>query len=396
MSAIPPTKSQIRAWNVAPLADQGLEWGRGVQSITDEHGAISRQLADSPGFWRGDASDAMRDKGTEALSSLSKVVTAFEKGELASSQIANILGFAKSTAVNAITEAENQKFIVAENGVVSYDDATLAWLYSQSEDTSWLTADFVLRKLANDHGTKIVKALQDAADAAESARKSIENAFADVPIPPDAELERIVTDYQVEADPDGMVKWPDGALKALMEAKSLGDFEPKDVTASEAAMLDQLSLGDKIRFYRIMTEAEDTAKEVFPNDNTQDNHTDAFRHTYWNALMTQEFGEDWTKEYTSKHEGRPDNAAVREAMDLYNNEIGRSIALNNPGASQEELRDLAKDAVQRGDTVLINQDKQLSRTNQVAEGQAVDSDLFDKNPKFLPGTPLPNDRPSPK
>lgn len=338
----------------------------------------------------------MRDKGTEALSSLSKVVTAFEKGELASSQIANILGFAKSTAVNAITEAENQKFIVAENGVVSYDDATLAWLYSQSEDTSWLTADFVLRKLANDHGTKIVKALQDAADAAESARKSIENAFADVPIPPDAELERIVTDYQVEADPDGMVKWPDGALKALMEAKSLGDFEPKDVTASEAAMLDQLSLGDKIRFYRIMTEAEDTAKEVFPNDNTQDNHTDAFRHTYWNALMTQEFGEDWTKEYTSKHEGRPDNAAVREAMDLYNNEIGRSIALNNPGASQEELRDLAKDAVQRGDTVLINQDKQLSRTNQVAEGQAVDSDLFDKNPKFLPGTPLPNDRPSPK
>ncbi|WP_280312685.1 DUF6973 domain-containing protein [Nocardia abscessus] len=393
MSSLPPTKSQIRSWNVAPLAEQGSEWGRGVKAISDEHGAVSRQLADSPGFWRGPASDAMRDKGTEALSSMSKVATAFEKGEQASSLIGNILGFAKTTAVNAIATAEEQKFVVAESGAVGYDDTTLAWLLSQS-DTSWAMADFVLRAIAKQHQTDIVAALQAAADAAENARKAIENAFADVPIPPGAELERIVTDYQVEADPGGMVEWPDGTLATLMGLKP--GFEPQNVTVAEAAMLEQLSLGDKIRFYNLKTEAEDTANSLFPNDNTQDNHTDAFRHAYWNALMTQEFGEDWTNEYTSKHEGRPDNAAVREAMDLYNNEIGRKIALANPDADQEELQDLVKDAVERGDTVLINPNQRLSFTHQVGEGQAVDSAEFDKNPQFLPGTPLPNDRPSPK
>nr|WP_280352657.1 hypothetical protein [Nocardia abscessus] len=83
-------------------------------------------------------------------------------------------------------------------------------------------------------------------------------------------------------------------------------------------------------------------------------------------------------------------------MDLYNNEIGRRIALANPDADQEQLQDLVKNAVERGDTVLINPNQRLSFTNQVGEGQAVDSAEFDKNPQFLPGTPLPNDRPSPK
>jgi hypothetical protein len=394
MSSLPPTKSQIRSWNVVPLSDQGMEWGRGVKTITDEHAAVSRQLYDSPGFWRGPASDAMRDTGTVALSSISKVATGFEKGEMAAAQIANTLGFAKTTAVNTIATAEEQKFIVAESGAVGYDDTTVGWLLSKSDDVSFMTADFILRKIAKQHQDDIVKALQAAADAAEGARKAIESAFADVPIPPGAELERITTEYQVAADPNGMVKWPDGALKSLMELKSLGDFEPKDVTASEAAMLDQLSLVDKIKFYRIMTDAEDTAKEEFGGE--QDDHTDAFRHTYWNARMTQEFGEDWTKEYTSKHEARPDNAAVREAMDLYNNEVGRKIALANPDAGEEELQSLVKDAVDRGDTVLIGQDKSLHWTNQVRVGESVNSQQFDEDPSFLPGSPVPNDRPSPK
>ncbi|MFE7800388.1 DUF6973 domain-containing protein [Nocardia sp. NPDC057440] len=324
---------------------------------------------------------------------MSKVATAFEKGELASSQIAQTLGFAKTAAVNAIATAEEQKFIVAESGAVGYDDTTVGWLLSYP-DTSWVTADYVLRAIAKQHESDIVKALQAAADAAENARKSIENAFADVPIPPSAELERIVNDYQVAADPDGMVKWPEGTLKALMEVKSWGEFEPKDVTASEAAMLDQLSLADKIKFYRIMTDAEDTAKDQFGGE--QDDHTDAFRHTYWNARMTQEFGEEWTKEYTSKHEARPDNAAVREAMDLYNNEVGRKIALANPDASPEDLQGLVKDAVDRGDTVLIGQDKNLNWTNQVRVGDSVNSQKFDEDPAFLPGSPVPNNRPSPK
>ncbi|WP_058855872.1 DUF6973 domain-containing protein [Nocardia jinanensis] len=161
-------------------------------------------------------------------------------------------------------------------------------------------------------------------------------------------------------------------------------------------MLDDLSIGDKIRFYRIMTEAEDIALGVYEGDTEQDDHTDAFRHAYWNALLTQEFGADWPTEYGSKHEGRPDNAAVREAMDLHNNEIGRTIALQNPDADPEELQQLVKDAVARGDTVVIDQGHELSFSDDVKVGDTVDSDVFNENPRFLPGSPLPDDKPSPK
>ena len=64
-----------------------------------------------------------------------------------------------------------------------------------------------------------------------------------------------------------------------------------------------------------------------------DNQTDAFRHAYANALMTQKFGEEWTRKFATAHEGRENNYASSEAMDLYNNEIGRQIAVDNPNAS---------------------------------------------------------------
>ncbi|WP_433662858.1 WXG100 family type VII secretion target [Nocardia sp. CA-128927] len=393
MSSLPPTKTQIRSWNTAPLQDQALEWGRGVPTITEQHSAISRQLADSPAFWRGDAGDAMRVKGDEAKTSLSKVSEAFEKAGTATAQIAQTLGFAKSTAVNAIAKAEDEKFIVGEDGTVGYSADFLNWVAAENHLT-WMAAQSVLYKVAKQHETDIKKALREAGDAAESARQAMDKVFADVPIPPDAELDRILNTYQAEADPGGMVMWPDGALKAAMEVKTLGDFEPQSITVAEAKMLDQLSLAEKIQFYNIKNDAEATAKEVFPGE--QDDHADAFRHTYWNARMTQEFGEDWTKEYTSKHEGRPDNAAVREAMDLYNNEVGRNIGLANPNASEAELRGLVQDAVKDGKTVVIDQDEHLNWTNKVQPGNTVNSGSFDEHPFFLPGTPVPDNRPQPK
>ncbi|WP_431956602.1 DUF6973 domain-containing protein [Nocardia lijiangensis] len=406
MSSIPPTKSQIRKWTFEPLTNQAGEWANGVQAIATEHGAISRQLADSPGFWRGRTGDAMRVKGEEATSSLPKIADAFEKGSHASSQIAHILGFAKQTAVDAIKTAEDERYTVGEDGTVGYSEEFLYWLMEE-RDISYFLARATLDLGAKQHEDKIKKALRDAGDAAESAREAIDKLFEAVPIPPNEELGWITVFSQVEPDPQGMSKWPDGALKAAMEAKTLGEFEPLDVTQSELAMLENLSLGDKIRFYQIQSEASETAEELFPENhangdpNTQDNHTDAFRHAYWNALMTQEFGADWTKEYTSKHEGRPDNAAVREAMDLHNNEVGRQLALANPDASPEEMREIVKNAIENGDTVVINQNQQLSFSNDVPVGQTVDSFQYDRDVQnkpgsFLPGNPIVDNAPVPK
>ena len=61
--------------------------------------------------------------------------------------------------------------------------------------------------------------------------------------------------------------------------------------------------------------------------------------------MTQRFGEQWTRDFTTAHERLPNNPATAEAMDLYNNQIGRQIAVNNPDASPEQLADLVEQLV---------------------------------------------------
>lgn len=283
--------------------------------------------------------------------------------------------------------------MVGDQGDVGFTKEMLAWVQGELGIASWQSAYSILYKQAKKHEEVIKPALRAAGDAAETVRNALDKAFENVKLPAGWELEAIVTEYQVEADPGGMVTWPEDGLLGIV-AGALG--KAKQVTVAEAEMLDQLSLVEKAKFYQLMTEAEDTALGVYPGDKEQDDQTDAFRHAYWNALMTQEFGEDWTKEYGSKHEGRPDNAAVREAMDLHNNEIGRNIALQNPDASPEELQQLVKDAVGRGDTVVINQGHELSWSDDVAIGDTVDSDIFNENPRFLPGAPLPDDNPSTK
>ncbi len=92
---------------------------------------------------------------------------------------------------------------------------------------------------------------------------------------------------------------------------------------------------------------------------------DAFRHAYWNALLTKNFGENWTKQFTTAHEGVPGNEADREAMDLYNNEVGRAIATANPNASDAELAKLVSQAVNDGKMVVIDKSGELRWSNEV-------------------------------
>ena len=168
--------------------------------------------------------------------------------------------------------------------------------------------------------------------------------------PPVDPLEEILREYQVSEDPDGALDWePSGPL---------GWFtDPKHVTAGEARILDEMSPFELRDLQQITEAAAVEAKVRFPPQNgandTADNHTDAFRHAYWNALMTQRFGEQWTRDFTTAHERLPNNPATAEAMDLYNNQIGRQIAVNNPDASPEQLADLVEQAVNNGDTVVV-------------------------------------------
>lgn len=113
-------------------------------------------------------------------------------------------------------------------------------------------------------------------------------------------------------------------------------------------------------------EMQDIARRSYP---LNDGHTDAFRHAYWNATMTAEFGENWTKQFATAHEGVPGNYAAREAMDLYNNEVGRRIAVENPSASRAELADKVLEALNNGELVVVDRNGRLAWSDDVARGQ---------------------------
>lgn len=186
--------------------------------------------------------------------------------------------------------------------------------------------------------------------------------------PPLDPLEEILRRYQVEEDPGGTREWEPPWPFNMMT-------EPKHVTAAEARILDELSPLEMRDMDQIKEAAEVEAKVRFPPqngvDDTADNHTDAFRHTYWNALMTQRFGEQWTRDFATAHERLPDNPATAEAMDLYNNELGRQIAVNNPDATPEELANLVEQAVNGGDSVVIAPGgERLAWSDTIALGEA--------------------------
>lgn len=59
---------------------------------------------------------------------------------------------------------------------------------------------------------------------------------------------------------------------------------------------------------------------------------------------------------------------MREAMDLYNNEVGRQIATDNPDASRQELGDLVLRALDEGKLVVIDRSGHLAWSDDVARG----------------------------
>lgn len=202
----------------------------------------------------------------------------------------------------------------------------------------------------------------------------------------DDRLAEILEEYQVGEDPGGTheIDFP-----AWVDKIARKEIPNQELTATEIRML--LTSPTKVKdVFDIKEQASAEAVKRFPPpDGVReiDNQTDAFRHAYANALMTQKFGEEWTRKFATAHEGRENNYASSEAMDLYNNEIGRQIAVDNPNASPEELADLVQQAVNDGDTVVIRPDGQgLQWSNSIAPVQTGDS----SRSAPVDGTPQPS------
>jgi uncharacterized Zn-binding protein involved in type VI secretion len=178
---------------------------------------------------------------------------------------------------------------------------------------------------------------------------------------------QILGDYQVQSEKK--VKWGPKFL-----GKRIPKTEERSVTETEAKMLDGLPYLKLYELKGTVDKAFDDSVAYYPSPlketgdsdwRNNDGHRDAFRHAYWNALMTSRNGEEWTSQYATAHEASSGNPAAREAMDLYNNEMGRAIAAHNPGATDEQLAALIYRAVEDGDLLVVDRNGKLTWSNQV-------------------------------
>lgn len=151
------------------------------------------------------------------------------------------------------------------------------------------------------------------------------------------------------ADKDGMATVPDEQIANLF------GLTPRSVTMTEKRLIDDLNIFEQKKLYDIQKEAYAMAEKFSgPNGGQEDGLGDAYRHAYWNALMTREFGADWAKKFSDAHEAVPDNPKSKAFMDLWNNQIGIKVAQENPGLSKQELANKIAEAVRNGEMVIID------------------------------------------
>ncbi|MBR7193880.1 hypothetical protein [Gordonia sp. SCSIO 19800] len=210
----------------------------------------------------------------------------------------------------------------------------------------------------------------------------------------DPRLAEILREYQVDASKGGARLWPSGDLLDTIRRFD-PTFKPTLMTPEEVTMLAEMGAVPVTGwravydFFQIQSKADTVSQQRHPNAGDSkrsqaDGHGDAFRHTYWNALMTDRFGKDWTERFATAHEGLGGNPAHREAMDLYNNELGRRIASENTDATPEELADLVDRAMADGRTLVLDTNGKIEWSDNVEKhrtGIALKTDI----PLQMPG-----------
>jgi len=90
------------------------------------------------------------------------------------------------------------------------------------------------------------------------------------------------------------------------------------------------------------------ARRQFPGGGQHNGPADAFRHCYWSALLARDIGPDNALSFTNAHEAYGSNPAGEKAMDLHNNGVGVGIGGANPSATDDDLIQACRDAIDAG------------------------------------------------
>ncbi|MBF6134730.1 hypothetical protein IU501_17180 [Nocardia otitidiscaviarum] len=372
---------QVLAWNLSHLYSVVDTLRAAVPLLTDEIEEAATQVGKSHDYYGEKAGEAARSRGTTDETEALQTVAIY-------TSMAEIVGPALDSMKNKIDDIRdivgrinNSKwdFFYQQNGNV------------RSYKSNWETAKeypwnptAVLQKTSDQNALsgelkdalaslKDVDQLTQAEVAllVERVADSVKIELGNRNIPLDPKLAEILRTNQVNATDQPVQLYPDGALLDAIRLVN-PEFEPTVVTAEEKELLDDLVVNHGLLGLNKFNEIKQMAQAAGENskwegqnpDTEADGQGDALRHAYWNALLTQEFGAEWTEKFTDAHERTGGNPVHREAMDVYNNSIGRAIGLANMDASPEELKLEIENAIDRGELVVI--DGRDGQTPQIA------------------------------
>lgn len=371
----------VLAWNLSHLYSVVDTLRAAVPLMTNAIEDAESEIGKSQDYYGEKAGQAARTRGatdkTEALQTVGIYTS-----------MANLVGPALDSMKDKIDDIRDV--------VEQVKDSKWEFFYQQngnvrSYKSNWETArqfpwnpSAVLQKTSDQNGFSVelkdalasLKDIDDLTQAnvallVEKVADSVKIELGNRNIPLDPKLAEILKTNQVKATDQPAELYPSGALLDAIRLYN-PEFEPTVATAEEKALLEELVLNHGLlglnKFNDIKTLAKDAGEkskwESLNPDTEADGQGDALRHAYWNALLTQEFGAEWTEKFTNAHERTGGNPVHREAMDVYNNGVGRQIGLANMDASPEELRLQVENAIDRGEMVVI--DGRDGQTPQIA------------------------------
>lgn len=121
-------------------------------------------------------------------------------------------------------------------------------------------------------------------------------------------------------------------------------FDPKGPTEGGVAFLNPL---DALKGDSLSKDARKMARYLFPGAVLRNDTADAFRHALWSFLMTRELGPEMAKRFGDAHEISKPNPDDERLMDLYNNHMGRVLALD-PRNKGRPAEDVILEAIRNG------------------------------------------------
>ncbi|MEV0294907.1 alpha/beta hydrolase [Nocardia sp. NPDC050710] len=175
--------SQAKSWKPDAFSRQADEWQLAAQDLRSQMGAAASNVDGSNDYWASSSGDSMRTKFAEINTGTTKVIDALIAGAAAARGAASDIGSHRTTVVDKVTDAESNKYSVADDGTVSISQQLLDVLArSVKSQVSLNAAISALQRDAQQRTAALQTALNDLRSADLHAESAIREAFSNLPV----------------------------------------------------------------------------------------------------------------------------------------------------------------------------------------------------------------------